>query len=301
MDDSGDRKNEAGKRRPRKKRAEGSPRYLLATLYGEPRNSSDERWARKLCDWNRYFAAELDNKTCARLIVEKRHTEEELTAFSQEELKNIETAFAERCRHLAQKPILPKCDSGIRFDGVQFDEWVTFEGYLFTNCSFKDAIFSLRANANFRNATFSGWNSFENAIFSGRADFDGTSFPRDTIVAIGDTTMRGMSFRHGASFEATFAGNVKFDGRTTFGDKTSPSTGETSFRAATFSGEADVAIGHTTFGGATFHHGASFEKATFAGNVKYDAVRLSIFLCAFNCEIGSRSSTSAAPPRSRHP
>jgi uncharacterized protein YjbI with pentapeptide repeats len=164
-----------------------------------------------------------------------------------------------------RNPFFQRCDGGILFDGVQFGKAANFEGYLFTDCSFKGAIFFPGVNANFRNATFSGWNSFENVIFNGWADFDGTSFPPDSIIAIPDTTFRGATFLCGASFRASFIGNVRFDGTTTFGDEAAPSTGETSFRATNFSGDAD-------FQYARFHHKVSFDGARFQWP-KFNGVR----------------------------
>jgi len=92
MADSGKRENGAGEEKAQKKKAEDNLWYLLATLYDVPRNPSDKRKNRVA--WNRYYAKELDDETRARLILEKRHSAEELTPFAPGELIDIETAFA---------------------------------------------------------------------------------------------------------------------------------------------------------------------------------------------------------------
>jgi hypothetical protein len=103
------RRAKDGEPKPQKIKAEGNPWYLLATLYGVPREPDykvidailrgvpkDELREKNLIAWNRYFAANLDNETRTRLIDEKRHPVEELTPLSAEEFAEVEEAFAKR-------------------------------------------------------------------------------------------------------------------------------------------------------------------------------------------------------------
>jgi hypothetical protein len=253
--------NEAGKPKsvgvelvPPKIKAEDNPWYLLATIYGVPGSSNNELRAKKRIAWNRYFAANLDEETRARLIEEKRHSTDELTPFSTGELEDIQTAFAERCKAVAKNLDLPKCDRAIHFDGVQFDEQVDLAGHLFTGCSFKDATFA--DGAKFTDATFSRWSSFENATFNGRASFAGTSFAWENITFTPDTNFAGTTFSGDAYFlGASFSGSAWFKG-------------------AAFSLGAD--FGYVTFAHGAFFDGtmfsclASFPRAAFSGTANFN-------------------------------
>jgi hypothetical protein len=81
MDDSDKRDSDAADQTPLKIQAEDNPWYLLATLYGVPEQENQALRNRNRIAWNRYFAANLDEETRARLIYEKRHPAEELTPF----------------------------------------------------------------------------------------------------------------------------------------------------------------------------------------------------------------------------
>jgi hypothetical protein len=59
---------------PTKIKAEDNPWYLVATLYGVPKEHGDELQAKNRAAWNRYFAAALNEETRRTLIEEKRHT-----------------------------------------------------------------------------------------------------------------------------------------------------------------------------------------------------------------------------------
>jgi hypothetical protein len=112
----------------------------------------DELREKNRIAWNRYFAANLENETRARLIEEKRHPMEELTPLSAEELAEIEEAFAKRAGSSATQ-VLPPFNFVINFSDVQFDNNVYFAEYLFTRVTF------------FFNATLSGRNYFHGATF----------------------------------------------------------------------------------------------------------------------------------------
>jgi hypothetical protein len=105
----------------RQKGPEDNPWYLLATLYGVPANLQDERRDRNRCAWNRYFVSQLDEETRAQLVKESRYCEAELTPFSEEELCDIRSAFAERKGSKGHVE-LPSRSIPIDFSNVQFDE-----------------------------------------------------------------------------------------------------------------------------------------------------------------------------------
>jgi hypothetical protein len=110
----------AGEARPPKIKAEDNPRYLLATLYGVPQSWSAGLREKNRVAWNRYFAADFDEETRAKLIEEKRHPAEEVTPFSLEELQGLEDAFGRR-QGLAENSAIPASAAQIDFSHVQFD------------------------------------------------------------------------------------------------------------------------------------------------------------------------------------
>jgi uncharacterized protein YjbI with pentapeptide repeats len=262
MDDAGKPESEGQNGKAPKKKAEDNPWYLLATLYGVGERDENRR------AWNRHFAARLDPITRAKFIEEKRHPEEELKPFSREERLKVERDFEERCNSSGQNVLLPNCDWAIRFDGVQFDKPVTFEGFLFPDCTFEHAVFSPEVNARFRNATFSRGISFKKATFYGQANFNGASFTANDSPAR-ERDFSGATFHREAFFaNVTFSGKVYFEG-TTFSD-------ETKFMAASFSDLADFV--NATFSGKAEFDGAEFSwvkfdgKATFKKDVYFDGV-----------------------------
>jgi hypothetical protein len=78
-----------------------------------------------------------------KLLEENRHTGDELTPFSPEELQEVATAFAERCKASAKNFTLPASGTNIDFSNVDFEK-----GALYYRCLFSD-------DANFGGATFS--------------------------------------------------------------------------------------------------------------------------------------------------
>jgi len=82
---------------PPKIKAEENPWYLLATLYGVPEQSDRELREKNRIAWNRYFAANFNEATRARLIEEKRHPQNELNPFQRHELEEIKEAYLKRC------------------------------------------------------------------------------------------------------------------------------------------------------------------------------------------------------------
>jgi hypothetical protein len=208
--------------KPLKIKAEDNPWYLLATLYGVPRRGDDEVQAKNRVAWNRYFAAKLEEETRTKLIEEKRHSAEELTPFSPEQLEDVRRTFAKRCKASGQILALPASDADIDFSYVDFEQGAVFGGYLVRNCFFLNATFSGAAvfarttfseAAHFDGAAFSSWASFGGAAFSGGASFDGAAFS-------GGASFGGAAFDQESSFV-----NAEMKGETFFEDavfKTEP-------------------------------------------------------------------------------
>ena len=82
---------------------EDCPSYFLATLYGVPKPGDENLSEKNRIAWNRYFSANLDENTRAKLIDDKRHPAEELRPLSPEELHEVEKAFAERCKESGER------------------------------------------------------------------------------------------------------------------------------------------------------------------------------------------------------
>jgi uncharacterized protein YjbI with pentapeptide repeats len=251
MDDSGKPGSEAAEQTQPKTKAADNPWYLLATLYGVPTTWDVELRAKNRVAWNRYFAANLDEETRTKIIEEKRHLADELTPFSPDELRDVQTAFAERCKASAKKPALPASNADIDFSNVKFERDVFFGGYLFTRCSSYQSATSGRAL--FGSAT-SGLALFGGATYSGDACFEGATFA-------GGATFGGATFSAGANFHATFFAGADFNGATF--------SGGADFKGATFFGKADfngaMFSGGAGFDGATFSSRAGFHGATFSG------------------------------------
>ncbi|MDQ6868107.1 MAG: pentapeptide repeat-containing protein [Pseudomonadota bacterium] len=209
MDDSGERQNGREEERAPRIKAEDNPWYLLATLYGVPEPENHELQLKNRLAWSRYFAANLDEETRKDLIKERRLFEIELVPFSPEELQKVATAFAERCKALANKPALPPSDADIDFSNVEFEYNASFEQYLFGRYSF------------FRSATFTNEADFAGATFTFLADFDGAVFSREADFS--DTTFFsgadfvGVTFSDIANFRGATCCNAKFNARSSLG------------------------------------------------------------------------------------
>ncbi|MGB6176716.1 MAG: pentapeptide repeat-containing protein [Methylocella sp.] len=236
--------SKSAKQAAQKTRAEDNPWYLLATLYGVPGEGDYELQKKNRVTWNRYFAANLDDKMRARLIEEKRHPAEELTPFSPEQLEDVKRTFAKRCKASGKILALPASDADIDFCYVDFEQGAFFGGYLVRDCFFQSATFSGAAvfarttfskGAHFDGAAFSSWASFGGAVASGGASFDGATFS-------GKASFGGAAFSGGASFDdAAFGQESSF--------VNAEMKGETSFERATFENEPP------TFFNAKLHQG----------------------------------------------
>jgi hypothetical protein len=192
-------------------KAEDNPWYLLATLYGVPEEENHELQERNRIAWNRYFAANLDVGTRERLYYEKRPPSQELSPFSSEELHEVATAFAERCKALANKPALPPSDADIDFSNVEFEYNASFEQHIFGRYSFfRSATFT--DEAHFNGATFTNEAEFAGATFIFLADFDGAVFSREadfshaTFVSGADFV--GATFSDIANFSCFFSRSI---------------------------------------------------------------------------------------------
>jgi Pentapeptide repeats (9 copies) len=240
-------------------RLDDNPWYLLATLYGEPSDGDAELQARNRMAWNRCMASEIGDELRSNLIETGRHSAEELTPFSQDELQ---AALAKRSgTSMKIEVLLARVD----FSNVEFDKPFFAHRFVFpASAIFCNATFSRYAE--FGSATFSGSADFESATFSGLADFTGATFS-------GSADFTSATFSRYAEFgSATFSGSADFESATFSGlaDYTSATfSGSADFESATFSGSADFESatfsGLADFRSATFSGIADFRSATFSG------------------------------------
>jgi uncharacterized protein YjbI with pentapeptide repeats len=296
VDNSKQPERKTGEPKPPKKEAEDNPWYLLATLYGVPEQENQALQDRNRIAWNRYFAANLDEETRARLVHERGPPAEELTPFSQEELLEVATAFAERCKAPAKELALQASDAKIDFSNVKFEQDAFFGRYLFSWTHFVGAAFS--GVAHFVGATFSGPAVFDGATFSGVASFYGATFS-------GGVSFDGAAFScearfGGATFPdvATFQGTA-FSSRADFGG--AAFSGPAFFSGAAFSGGAFFR-GAATFRGAAFSGGAYFIGATFSGRADFCKVTFGETTSFVNAEMKGETFFDGAifdkaPPR----
>jgi hypothetical protein len=200
------RTSEKAEQTPPKIKAEDNPWYLLATLYGVPGEEDEDPRSRNRIAWNRYFA-NLDEKTRARLIQEKRRPAEELMPFSLEELQEVEIAFAARCWALEKEFALPDCedaiDFSIDFSNVEFDQDALFREYLFSCvASFEGATFSGKVDfckrtfrEGCRATRFGGTTSFVNAEMKGETSFEEAIFQTEPPKFFGAKLHQGTVWR----------------------------------------------------------------------------------------------------------
>ncbi|HXW73051.1 MAG TPA: pentapeptide repeat-containing protein [Methylocella sp.] len=168
-----DTKAEGEAPEPEKQKAEDNPWYLLATLYGVPDRGYQALQDKNRIAWNRYYAGILDEITRKKLVTENRHTGEELTPFSGEELEQILNVFEARCGVKGKKP--PEARESTDFSNVKFESSFDFSRFLFNQLvSFHRATFA--ASVTFESATFLGQSNFARAIFSSGADFASAMF-----------------------------------------------------------------------------------------------------------------------------
>jgi uncharacterized protein YjbI with pentapeptide repeats len=262
-DDSDKPESGAGEARPPKIKAEDNPWYLLATLYGVPPvlYQDDELRDENRHYWNRYFAANLPEELRVRFIEEKRHHPDELRPLSQSGLQKVEQAFAKRKG--SANLVLPKNTDRIDFSNVQFGGDISFDKYVFSECSFQEATFCSRATfagatffyyleddilgATFRGATFHDPVRFNEVQFLNWADFQGATFD-------GGASFNSVVFSDRAVFvDARFCGGTSFGGAKFFDGA--------EFSGAKFSCEADFA--EATFTSGIFSNVARFQCASF--------------------------------------
>jgi hypothetical protein len=252
-DDAEEPKSRAGEPKPPKVKAEDNPWYLLATLFGVLEFRDHELRAKNRVAWNRYFAANLDNETRARLIEEKRHPAEELTPLPPEELREIATAFAERCKAIGKSLTLPESSADIDFSNVEFKQDASFNGYLFTG------------HSKFLNATFSHVARFDSATFSAVGNFAGATFSMAAfffrVAFYGGALFFKAIFSYPVYFVgATFSLAIRFDDATFVAESrfvNAVMKDETSFERATFKTEPPK------FFGAKLHQGTVWRRITW--------------------------------------
>jgi len=228
------------------KEPEDNSWYLLATLFGVPVNMQDERRDKNRRAWNRYFAANLDDETRARLVKEKGHYKEELEPFSPEELQGVEEAFAKR-KGTPKNVALPASNIRIDFSNVQFNRKIDFSHHIFIECLFKEANFFDRAD--FRDATF-----LEGANFASVRFRDEAYFIRATFFRQADFKEKAIFSADAYFLNANFIGYSNFAGATFFG--------LFDLREAVFSSGVDL-------GGATFAKDGTFDDVRFSREVSF--------------------------------
>jgi hypothetical protein len=215
-----------------KRKARDNPWYRLATLYGEP-DPHDPLFQEKLLKnrmtWNRWVASLISEEQRAALIDTKRFSAEELTPLSDKDAQDVLSRLG-----------VKSLDGNIDFSYTECDSHFIVDGFLFPNANFRNATFS--GYADFVSATFSGYADFRNATFSADADFLNATFSGD--AAFGNVTFSGYAYFRNATFSgyADFL-NATFSGYTDFGN-------------ATFSGYAD-------FGNAEMKAATSFNDVKF--------------------------------------
>src|SRR3954469_3627307 len=134
-----------------KRDANENPWYQLATLYGEPGPGDHELQARNRMAWNRYMAGRLTDEARATLIDEKRHSAEELTPFSPDELEALAQDFAKRSGSPDRVPC-PVVEGKIDFSSFQFGHFSASGFFLAASVYFSKASFS--GGADFGYVTF---------------------------------------------------------------------------------------------------------------------------------------------------
>ena len=276
-------------------RPEDDPWYLLATLYGQPREGDRELQARNRTAWNRYVAQWLNEDAKGAVTKTRSLGAEDTVLLNEEEMTSLREAFAKR-HHQAGSSADPEIGqakpSFIDFSDVEFDRLFWAEGFVFPvvtwfartrfseGAMFQGAIFCEKSV--FSHAVFSGWADFQratfheaefrfakfkggvamfdNAVCSRWADFEGANFSSANFPSVNFTAALFKDVEFGsAEFPRATFGNVSFPGA--IFNFTS------NFRGATF-GEAD-------FKAAIFKRDPNFVNTDFKGPTSFESVMFS--------------------------
>lgn len=230
-----------------KRKAEGNPWYLLATVYGVPDPLDEGLRQRNRVAWNRYML------TVTKVAVPPpRDTftrgSNEFRRFEPSELHALEIELTNRAGEDIKLPLFPFM---IGFDNVEFDRDFSFAGYLFPT------------ETSFQNASFLGTADFSNSIFYREIFFVDALFQH--LVRFDNSTFGGWAYfmrasLHSADFENTrFSGESFFDDAVFFDEllfSTTQFSAAVSFKNAIFHSLAD-------FHGVLFAGSADFSNATF--------------------------------------
>ena len=256
-----------------KRKAKDNPWYRLATLNGEPSSRDDEVAAKNRVVWNRWMASRLSEGFKATLL-EKGWTSEELTPFTGDELRDIETSTGLLMSENDDYYVMDFSNTEFEASFFAFRfifPFITFDRSAFVErTSFENAIFT--DHAAFENATFPGGVKFASATFAGAARFERTTFTADArferATFASGVSFENATFAMGAHFEsATFTGYIYFESATF--------TGYVHFERATFTGplpayfRSATFTGLANFGSAIFAAGAHFERATFTDRATF--------------------------------
>jgi hypothetical protein len=117
---------------PLKIKPENNRWYLLATLYGEPAVDDPDLRTRNRTAWNRFMAAELAENDRLQLSNSGRHTADELTPLSTEEMVDFRKAFFDphgQATSTATAAIPDLKNDPIDFSSVVFDGPFLVLGY----------------------------------------------------------------------------------------------------------------------------------------------------------------------------
>jgi uncharacterized protein YjbI with pentapeptide repeats len=235
--------------------------YLLATLYGQPREGDRELQARNRKAWNRYMAQWLKEDAKSELERARSHEFDELLPLNADEMTSLLEAFAKRHRDAGSRAD-PRIEQGkpthIDFSEVEFDRLFWVEGFVFPiETYFAHTRFSEWAN--FRGAKFaeklvcfrtdfSSWADFSRAAFR-EAEFRFAKFEKRVV------TFDNAVFQSWADFEEAHFFYASFR-RVTFA---SASFRSAEFETAEFPG---TTFGKASFPGAIFKFTSDFEGAT---------------------------------------
>jgi uncharacterized protein YjbI with pentapeptide repeats len=274
-------------------RPEDNVWYLLATLYGQPREGDRELQARNRIAWNRYMARWLDEDAKAKIANTESHAAEDTVPFSEAEMTSLREALAKRHHEAgseADPQIGPEKPSHIDFSDVKFDRLFWVEGFVFPlRTYFPGAIFS--EGARFQGAIFSERLVFNRAVFSRWADFTRATFREAEfqrvkfeggVVMFDNAVVSSWADFEDATFSYASFPRVDFTAasfrRAKFGSAEFPGAtfGKASFPGATF--EFNCNFENTTFrgagfDGATFERDANFVNTDMKGPTSFESVR----------------------------
>lgn len=258
------------------KSANTNPWYVLATIYGEYKNTRSnlsmisplhrdhKLHVKNRRAWNGWFCQSLTGEEISVLVKEFSLGEADVARLTSDELHEIKSKFVKRMGSGSKLPVrqdvlIDEAEPDIghtweaeTFNKVLFKKPVYFDGFLFDgSVNFGNSVF--QDEVSFSKALFFGGASFWNTHFSHSANFFKCKFVKDPHLKSEEAF---ALFPH-----ASFSGEVDF-GHAEF-------EGEAAFRFATFSQKATFTSAefrdYAAFRSSTFLDHAIFRKAQFGG------------------------------------